>query len=225
MNFPREFSDRNNEYHVSILRYKLKAEKKIVIIVKWKLKWLTSQSKALKFLDYRIFLDNETWITILKMENSKYQMKDFMEIPETHKSQSIHRMSSGGNHDDFFDYNFNASDESFNSNSSSSSKSSSSEKKNDVNYDLLRGGRGSKGSEQSFNEIDSHNKPEHHKSFVSIVKFFKSSVKSKTTHCQHQSILRQPTEYGYVRGISGLPIRVIKSSSPSSASCLRIVKR
>lgn len=178
-------------------------------------------------MDFWIFAS--FWITKtswnIKMENSKYQMKDFMEIPETHKNRSTHRMSSGGKHDDFFDFNFNSSDESFNSNSSSSSKSSSSsEKKNDVNYDLLSGGCGSKGSEQSFNDIDSHNKPEHHKSFVSIIKFFKSSVKSKKTNCQ-QSILRGPTEYGYVRGISGLPIRVIRSSSPSSASCRRIVKR
>jgi hypothetical protein len=197
---------------------------------------MTSQKiilELIKHLDYRItwinkiFLDYRKLKNIrLKMESSNYTMKDFTEIQSTHKSASINRMSAG-NCDDFSSYTFNSSDDSFNSNSSSDSKSS--EKKNDSlkNFDLLLNDCDSKTSDNNLNEIDIHNKREHHKSFLSIIKFFKNSTKSKTTNELHQSILRRPTEYIHVRGISGLPIRVIKASSSSSsaACCHRIVKR
>lgn len=140
-------------------------------------------------------------------------MKNFTEIQSTHKNSSTHRMSTGNFDDDFSSYNLNSSDDSFNSNNSCSS---SSEKKNDVlkNYNLLLNDGDSKASEHSLSEIDSHSKTQQHKSFQSsIIKFLKNSMKNKPANDQHQSILRRPTQYVHVRGISGLPIRVIKASS------------
>lgn len=158
------------------------------------------------------------------MENLNYRMKDFTEIPSSYTNSSPHRMSSG-KYDDFSSLNFNSSDESFNSNSSSSSNSSAKKNDGSKNFDLSLNDCDSKNSEHIYSETDANSKPEHHKSLVSIIKFFKNSMKNKPSNDQPQSILRRPTEYGYVRGISGLPIRVIKASSSSAACCHRIVKR
>jgi hypothetical protein len=140
------------------------------------------------------------------MENS---IKDFLDIPTPSKFEF---QSS------FYSLNFNSSNESF----SSEPPSEYSTKKNDVlkNFDLLCDSN-SKNSE----EIDIRNRPKHHKSFVSIIKFLRNTMRNKETNDQRQSIFRRPTEYGYVRGISGLPIKVIKASSTTSARCQHVVKR
>lgn len=157
------------------------------------------------------------------MENSN---KDYMESAPKTNANSYAFQSFSRDSEDFSsctsNFLFNTSDESFNSNSSSEYST----KKNDVskNFDLSCDG-GSKNSNQSFNEIDSRGKPKHHKSVGSIIKFLKNSMTNKATNDQHQSILRRPTEYGYVRGISGLPIRVIKASSSTSPHCQHVAKR
>ena len=157
------------------------------------------------------------------MENSN---KDYMENAPKKNANSYAFESFSRDAEDFSSctssFLFNTSDESFNSNSSSEYST----KKNDVskNFDLSCDSD-SKNSNQSYNEIDSRSQPKHHKSVGSIIKFLKSSVTNKSTKDQHQSILRRPTEYGYVRGISGLPIRVIKASSSTSTRCQHIAKR
>lgn len=144
---------------------------------------------------------------------------DYLGIPST-SNGFLDTQSDSDNFGDFSSCSFNSSDESF----TPSSSRKFSTKKNDMikNFDLLCD-NDSKNSGQSFNEIDTQNRPKHHKSFTSIIKLLMNSMKHSTRSDQHQSILRRPTEYGYVRGISGLPIRVIKASSATSAN--HVVKR
>lgn len=154
------------------------------------------------------------------MEQS-YQSKYFLEIQSSPRRAS----ADAGNIDDF--YSFTSSDESFNSNSSNSSKSF--HKKNDISkrFDLLL----DHNSSRSFTEMDlneaSGRKQRHNKSSMSIIKFLKSLTsrsKAESLPMGSRSILRRPTEYEFVTGMSGLQIRVVKASS-STASCPRCVAR
>lgn len=119
-------------------------------------------------------------------------------------------------------YNFSSSDESFNSNSSQQFQ-----KKNEVNenFDLLLSDDDNKNSGLSFNEMDTTSQ-QNHKSFGSLVKFLKRISAKKSSHQQPtQSILRRPTEYCFVKGMSGLSIRVAKASpSSTTACCHRVMK-
>lgn len=147
-----------------------------------------------------------------------YPATNFNEIQSENR-----RFSNGGtseNLEDFRHY-FTSSDESFNSNSSSNSDKSF-EKKNDVlkTCDLLLNGVDSQSNCVNYNDVDineNSTRKEHHKSFKSIVKYVKNfslkSEKSSDSQQQSQSILRRPTEYVFVKGMSGVPIRVAKASS------------
>lgn len=103
---------------------------------------------------------------------------------------------------------FTLSDDSFNSNSSSSF-----EMKNGVkqNCDLLF--RVDSNNELSANETNTR-KPDR-KSFLSMVNLLRNlKLRSPKSTKDQQSILRHPTEYVFIKGMSGLPIRVAKSSAP-----------
>lgn len=108
------------------------------------------------------------------------------------------------------DYRFTSSDESFGSNNSRSCHKTNGAIEN---FDLLLADRDDK-------------KHEHRKSFASLVKFLtkisarKSSIEQQPT----KSILRRPTEYCFVRGLSGLPMRVVKPP-PTSTSCHRCCEK
>lgn len=110
----------------------------------------------------------------------------------------------------FSDYRFSSSDESFGSNNSRKSY----HKTNGAieNFDLLLADRDDK-------------KHEHRKSFASLVKFLtKISARKSSIEEPTKSILRRPTEYCFVRGISGLPMRVVKPPS-TSTSCHRCCEK
>lgn len=147
-----------------------------------------------------------------------YHSKNFAEIP------SRRRLSSSvcENLDELC-FSFTSSDDSFNSNSSKSS-----EKKNDVNKNCDLSS--SDDDNKSNNETDTigvNTRQGNHKSFVSIVRFLKKISSKKADQNQQQasrSILRRPSEYIYVKGISGIPIRVLKTSPPTS-SCHRYVAK
>lgn len=145
-----------------------------------------------------------------------YHSKNFMEIPSTRRLSS----SVCENLDDLC-FSFTSSDESFNSSSSKSS-----EKKNDVNKssDLLPSDDDNKSSRISYNEMDINGATtttQTHKSFVSIVRFLKKISTRKADDNQassSRSILRRPSEYVFVKGMSGLPMRVLKTQQ-STTSC------
>lgn len=151
-----------------------------------------------------------------------YHSKNFNEI------SSNRRLSSSvcENLDELC-FNFTSSDESFNSSSSKSS-----EKKNDVNKncDLSSIDDDNKSSRISYNEMDINgvnNRKSNNKSFVSIVKFLKNLSTKKSDREQTQasrSILRRPSEYVFVKGMSGLPMRVLKTSPPTT-SCNRYIAK
>lgn len=134
--------------------------------------------------------------------------KTFMEIPPKEGCSSI----SSGNSDTLGDFSsFKSSDGSFNSTSSRSLNRNNEEKSFDSSDNENQ-------SSENYTETtsNSYTKKESHKSFEPIIKFFKRfSTKSKTSSSHQQSILRQPTEYRFVKGISGVPcrIRIAKASS------------
>lgn len=153
-----------------------------------------------------------------------YLSTNFTEI------QSDKRFVSGGsseNLEDFYHY-FTSSDESFNSNSSSNSNDKSYKKKNDVlkSHDLLLNDDESRSNCVNFNDVDNINentlRKESCKSFRSLVKYVKKlTLKTeKLNHSQQQSILRKPTEYTYVKGMSGLAYRVAKPSLRTHQRCV-----
>lgn len=157
-----------------------------------------------------------------------YLSKNFNEI------QSQKRFLPSGtseNLEDFRHY-FTSSDESFTSNSSSNSDKSY-QKKNDVlkTCDLLLNDDDKRSNWVNYNDVDNNehsSSKEHHKSLKSLVQYVKKlSLKSeKSTEDQHQnrSILRRPTEYIFVKGMSGLPIRVPKASPSSNDHQLYVSK-
>lgn len=144
-----------------------------------------------------------------------YHSKSFIEIP------TIRKCSTGRSDNNIEDscFSFNLSDDSFNSNSSTDSNKSN-EKKNDgiKNCDLLPTSdeENKSGREIDINGVNSQN----HKSSHSIIKILKRfSTRNDSSHQKRrQSILRQPTEYIFVKGMSGVQIRVAKPSSSSSSS-------
>lgn len=147
-----------------------------------------------------------------------YTNKGFLEIPSPSNFELQNNIKDLRD----LNLNFNSSDESFSSNSTKNYSG----KKNDVlnSFDLLCDSA-SKSSDQSLEEMDISRKAKNHKSFVSIIKFLRNSMKNKATRDQPQNIFRRPTEYIRVRGISGLPIKVIKESSVSSSCYQHVVKR
>lgn len=162
------------------------------------------------------------------MDNT-YLATDFNEI------QSKQRFTAHGsteNLENFCHY-FTSSDESFNSNSSSSSGQSF-EKKNDLlkTCDLLLNADDSRSNCVNYNDVQINQKAtkkeQNQSSIMSIIKYVKKlSLKSEKTNessQQNRSILRRPTEYTFVKGMSGLPIRVAKSS-PSSSNRQRYVSK
>ena len=149
-----------------------------------------------------------------------YQARNFNEIQST---KGFASRSASENLEDFCHY-FTSSDESFNSNSSSNSDESF-EKKNDVlkTCDLLLNDEDRKSNCVNYNDVDineNNTLKTHHKSFRSIIKYVKKmSAKSEKSNDNQQpsrSILRRPTEYTFVKGISGVPIRVAKVSPSTS---------
>lgn len=159
----------------------------------------------------------------LQFEESTVEQKALldllMEFNEIQSSSSSSSNESGSLHDSR--YNFSSSDDSFNSNSSQQSQ-----KKNESNenFDLLLSDDDNKNSGLSFNEMDTRTQ-RHHKSFVSLVKFLRKISSKKSSQQQPtQSILRRPTEYRFVTGMSGLPIRVAKASPSTTACCHRVAK-
>lgn len=149
--------------------------------------------------------------------NSTYS-KDFGEIPAQNRFR-FPTSSSDENLEDFCT-GFTSSDESFSSNASKSSAESKNE-----NFDLSLRGSSANGSNRAVINTKHSNK-----SLQSIVRLWKNfrspSDKSKQQQ-QPQSILRKPTEYFFVKGMSGLPLRVVKTSSSSSsqASCHRCIAK
>lgn len=148
---------------------------------------------------------------------SKYHSKDFMEIPSSSRfpSRTSERL------DDFY-FTFNSSDESFNSNRSSNS-SKSLEKTNDVIRKCdLSSEDGSSSGGNSLSETDTNSRRRNYKSIIKFLKNFKPKSDARNEQKnKNQSILRRPTEYTYVRGLSGLPLRVIKASTSTGNCCQR----
>lgn len=142
--------------------------------------------------------------------------KDFGEIP----AQNRFRFPTSDSEDNLEDFctGFTSSDESFSSNGS---KSSSDTNKTET-FDLsLRGS-----STNESNHVAINAQKQNHKSLKSIARLWKNfrvqSDKSKQQQQAPRSILRKPTEYFFVKGMSGLPLRVVKTSSSSSqTSCHR----
>lgn len=132
-------------------------------------------------------------------------LKDFSEM-----SLKTRHSSATDNLEDSC-YGFTSSDESFDSNTSSSSS-----QQNDSSDSSDLSQRDSKPNESKPNEINTNSGD--HKSFVSIMKRLKNNIKRKSekSKAQPQSILRRPQEYVFVRGMSGLPLRV---KAPQSSSC------
>lgn len=148
---------------------------------------------------------------------STYHSKDFMEIPSSSRFPS--RVSESL--DDCY-FTFNSSDESFNSNRSSNS-SKSLEKTNDVirKCDLSNDDGNSSGG-NSLSETDTNDRRRNYKSIIKFLKNFKPKTEGRSEQqSKNQSILRRPTEYTFVRGMSGLPLRVIKSSTSTGNCCSR----
>lgn len=146
---------------------------------------------------------------------ANYHSKDFNEISSNHSHGTSDNLDPH--------HNFTSSDESFNSNSSSSGSDKSFNKKNDVmgSDDLLM-------SRTSFNGMNNTEaRKENHKSFGSIVKMLRNlNLKHEKASREHQhSILRAPTEYAIVRGMSGLNLKVIKSTQQTSNRCHRCIAR
>jgi hypothetical protein len=152
------------------------------------------------------------------MDNS-YQSSEFSEIP---------RFLSRRHSEDFSDscFGFNSSDESFESNTSSV-KTNDSRSKCDLSLHTRLGGH----HQTDINDSDTQSQSDRRKSFTAIVKFLKRIAKSKTSSDRpsaSRSILRRPTEYVFVKGMSGLPMRVDKASAASSSttsSCQRCLAK
>lgn len=145
---------------------------------------------------------------------STYHSKDFMEIPSSSRFPSRTSESL----DDCY-FTFNSSDESFNSNRGSNS-SKSLEKTNDVIRKCdLSSEDGNSSSGNSLSETDTNGRRRNYKSIIKFLKNFRPKTEARSEQQnKNQSILRRPTEYIYVRGLSGLPLRVIKASS-STGNC------
>lgn len=146
--------------------------------------------------------------------------KDFGEIP----AQNRFRFPTSDSQDNLEDFcsGFTSSDESFGSNASKSTTGSKNE-----NFDLSLGGSSTNGSNHAVINTRKHS----HKSLQSIARLWKNfrSQSDKSKQQQPQSILRKPTEYFFVKGMSGLPLRVVKtpssSSSSSQATCHRCIAK
>lgn len=143
--------------------------------------------------------------------------KDFGEIP----AQNRFRFPASGSEENLEDLctGFTSSDESFSSRGSKTSSQTKSE-----NFDLSLRGTSTGSTNESNHAVI--NTPKHnHKSLKAIANLWKNfTVQSDKSKKQQQprSILRKPTEYFFVKGMSGLPLRVAKTTSSSSqASCHR----
>lgn len=163
------------------------------------------------------------WLNLDYLSMNSTYSKDFGEIPAQNRFRfpTASNASSEDNLEDFCT-GFTSSDESFSSNASKSST----ETKNE-NFDLSLRGSSTNGS----NHAVINTQKQSHKSLQSIARLWKNfrsrSDKSKQQQ-QPQSILRKPTEYFFVKGMSGLPLRVVKTpslSSSSQASCHRCIAK
>lgn len=103
------------------------------------------------------------------------------------------------------------------------------------NYSVLKSSRVSfiedqvKNNTENSEETKENKKHSRYKSLLSMIKILKKfSVKeTKKANCEQQtkSILRRPREYTFVKGISGLSIRVEKVPSSSKTFCHRCYMR
>ncbi|CRK95890.1 CLUMA_CG009336, isoform A [Clunio marinus] len=142
---------------------------------------------------------------------SKYEMTSFKEFKPKFKYSSASSMSDTlGDSSSFNSSSFNSSDGSFKSNIQNNKEK---------NFDLSMSCNDFR-TDGSFNseEQENCNKRKGIKnSFLSFIRTFKDIKKCRNSRNQ-KSILRQPTEYVYVKGFSGVPMRVIKDySSPISS--------
>lgn len=146
---------------------------------------------------------------------SSYQLKSQNQDPRMRRSFSYSSGSSGNNSS------FTSSNNSIMSNNSCQKTNCASK-----NSDLLPSDDDNNNSSgTSCDEMDmslNDAKPERHlKSFVSIIKFLRNiSAKKSNNQALNRSILRRPTEYCFVKGISGLPMRVRASSTTSCHRCI-----
>lgn len=156
---------------------------------------------------------------------SNYHSKDFCEIPSNHSHGDSDNLEDSHN----FCHNFTSSDESFTSNSSAGASSSSDksfEKKNDVmrSSDLMSDSLRSRTSFNGVNNAEAGN----HKSFGSIIKMLKNlnlrHEKPRNKEHKH-SILRAPTEYTFVKGLSGLNLKVPVIKESAAACCQRCISK
>lgn len=151
---------------------------------------------------------------------SNYHSNDFGEIPSNHSHGATDNLED-------FCHNFTSSDESFNSNSSSGSGSSSSASKSfEKTNDVMRSNDLSLRSQTSFNGVNNTAaRKENHKSFGSIVKMLKNLNLKHEKPSHKRSILRKPTEYTFVKGMSGLNLRVIKPTQSTPGSCQQCLSK
>jgi hypothetical protein len=160
----------------------------------------------------------------LKQKKMNSQIKAFMDIPKIYRTSSL--SSCAATSDSIEDLYFDIT--SFDDSCIPNHRRHDSVRNFDTSSDISVDYSSSKSSQTSSNESDNMNlnvpkqkKNRHYKPLMTVIKILKNfSIKdggSKTAREPKNNIFRQPRvsrEYTYIKGISGIAIRVEKASSP-----------